>query len=320
MMEFTQLPRPHSAEGGPRLTGVEIELGGLPEYRVAEIARDTLGGTLRRVDGPCWRLEDSEVGAIDVYLDTALRKSEKSALRDAALSLGREIIPVEIVSAPLSFAQMQRLNDLIAPLRAAGAQGSSAGLFFGFGVHFNVQIVSDEVADIRNPLMAYALIEDWLRSALPIDEMRRILPFASPYPTGFVRALLDLPGDAGLDDLVTLYLGHNPTRNRGLDMLPLFKHLRPGALPPSVSDSTGARPTFHFRLPDCRIDQPDWSLAPEWRRWVIVEQVAEDPRLMEALARVWRAAHGPVTLSRHTWAQRAGDILLGAGLTTEIVE
>lgn len=312
--EFAPLPQPDTAGGDPRLVGVEIELGGLSEARVAKIARDTLGGTLEQGDGPFWTLKDSEIGDLEVYLDIFIRNSEKSALRDAALTIGREVVPVELVSEPLDRAGMARLNALIPPLRAAGAQGSSAGVFFGFGIHFNIQVVADNIRDIRGPLTAYALLEDWLRAALPIDETRRILPFAAPYPTGFVRALLDFDPNAGLGDLIALYASHNATRNRGLDMLPLFAHLMPDALPQSLLESTARRPTFHFRLPDCRIDEPDWSLTDEWQRWLLVERVAADPRLMAALAKVWRASHGGVTLSRHTWAQRAGDILLGAGL------
>lgn len=314
--DISPLPRPDTASGDPRRVGVEIEIGGLPEERVASVARDTLGGRLEQGDGPFWSLKDSEIGDLEVYLDIFIRNSEKSALRDAALNLGREVIPVEIVSQPLTRDGMRRLNDLIPSLREAGALGSSAGVFFGFGIHFNIQIASEAIADIRGPLTAFALIEDWLRAVLPIDETRRILPFTAPYPTAFVRGLLALDPGGDLGQLIALYLGHNATRNRGLDMLPLFACLAPEALPPALLASVSSRPTFHFRMPDCRIDEPGWSLEQEWRRWVLVEQVASDPHLMRVLARVWQDAHGAVTLSRHTWAQRAGDILLGAGLAT----
>lgn len=314
---FAPLPRADAADGSPRRVGVEIELGGLSEARVAKIAQQAFGGTLARGSGPSWKLEDSPVGALDIYLDTSLRKSEKSALRDAAMALGRDIIPVEIVTEPLDLDGLARLNRLLPHLRDGGARGSSAGLVLGFGVHFNVQIASDSMEDIRRPLTAYALLEDWLRAAMPIDDTRRILPFTAPYPTTFVRALLALPENAPLAELVDLYVQHNPTRNRGLDMLPLFKHLAPDHLASVQTEATSARPTFHFRLPDCRIDEPDWSLLTEWQRWLLVERLAEDPRLLAAMGRVWQAAHGPVTLSRRTWAQRCGDQLIGAGLAEE---
>ena len=37
-----------------------------------------------------------------------------------------------------------------------------------------------------------------------------------------------------------------------------------------------ARPTFHYRLPNCRVDEPDWRIAHEWNAWVTVEALAAD--------------------------------------------
>jgi hypothetical protein len=45
-----------------------------------------------------------------------------------------------------------------------------------------------------------------------------------------------------------------------------------------------ARPTFHYRLPDSRVDDPKWSFACEWNRWVEVERLAENPDHLRALS------------------------------------
>jgi hypothetical protein len=314
MPELAPLPRPDAADGSPRLIGVEIEFAGIPEDRVADVVTASLGGTATQGDGPFWTVRDSALGDLEIYLDTALRKFEQSSLRDELLRIGREVIPVEIVTAPIDMEQMQRLNTLVGDLRKAGAQGSGAGLFFGFGIHFNVQIASETIDDIRRPLLAYALIEDWLRAAYPIDEARRLLPFTDPYPTDFVRALIGAGPGATRDDITGLYLGLTPSRNRGLDMLPLLAHFDKSRVDAVVADKTSARPTFHFRLPDCRIDEADWSLAREWRHWVTVETVARDTALLHRLSDAWTDDHGLVTLSRQSWAARAGRILQSAGL------
>ena len=98
---FAPLPQPETAEGKPRLTGVEIELGGLDEARCAALCARHLGSRTRQVDEAIWQVEDSRIGDLKVYLDTALRHADKTALRDAALTVGREVIPVEIVTDPL---------------------------------------------------------------------------------------------------------------------------------------------------------------------------------------------------------------------------
>jgi len=313
-VSFAPLPQPRNAEGAPRRVGVEVEMGGLPEGEVARICADALGGRAVQVDSHIWAVEQSAIGRVDVYLDIFLRKAEQSRLRDLALDLGREVVPVEIVTGPLDMDGLARLDALRAALREAGALGSGAGIVFGFGVHFNVEVASEADADTVRPLLAYALIEDWLRAAYPIDEARRLLPFTDPYPTDFVRALIGAGPGATIDDITGLYLGLTPSRNRGLDMLPLLAHFDKPRVAAVIADKTSARPTFHFRLPDCRIDEADWSLAREWRHWVTVETVARDTALLHRLSDAWTDDHGLVTLSRQSWAARAGRILQSAGL------
>lgn len=314
MASFAPLPQPLNADGVSRLVGVEIEFGGLPEADAARICAEFLNGRAKQIDSHIWRVEDSDIGTLDIYLDIFLRKAQQSRLRDQALDLGREVVPVEIVTEPLDLDGLARLDALREKLRVAGALGSGAGWFYGFGVHLNIEIASEADADIVRPLLAYALIEDWLRADNPIDDSRRLLPFTDPYPTDFVRALIKAGPEATRDQVTGLYLDLTPSRNRGLDMLPIFAYFDADRIAAAISDKTSARPTFHFRLPDCRIDDPDWSLAEEWGRWRLVERVADDSALLHRLAQAWEDDHGLLTLSRQSWAARAGRILQTAGL------
>lgn len=311
---FAPLPQPDTAEGGPRLTGVEIELGGLDEARCADLCARHLGGRARQVDEAIWQVEDSRIGGLKVYLDTALRHADKTALRDAALSLGREVIPVEIVTDPLDREGLIALDDLREALRQAGALGSGGGLFFGFGVHLNVQVASDRAEAIVPPLLAYALIEDWLRIANPIDQMRRVLPFAAPYPRRLVRRLIALGRGARLGHVMDAYAQEAPSRNFGLDMLPVFAWIDAARMGSVLTSATSARPTFHFRLPDCRIDEPGWTLDSEWRRWRTVERVAAEADVLAELSQGWETANAGVPMPRAFWAERCGAILTQRGL------
>ena len=67
-------------------------------------------------------------------------------------------------------------------------------------------------------------------------------------------------------------------------MLPVFAHLDPerveSALPGA---SISARPTLHYRLPDSRVGEADWSLVQEWRRWLQIAALATNPGRLEAL-------------------------------------
>lgn len=313
---FQPLPLGPNAKGDERRTGVEVEFAGLTEGDSAHLLANALQGTARQTDQHDWLVENSELGDIEVYVDAAWRKSEHRALREVGLRLGRDLIPVELVTKPLDRAGLARLSAACDVLRDAGAEGSGKGLFYGFGVHLNVEIPSEDARGITRPLLAYALIEDWLRQAHPIALSRRVLPFTAPYPTRAVKALAKAGPDATPAEAMRVYLARTADRNHGLDMLPLFAHLDEKAVARATGQEKAlkARPAFHFRLPDCRIDEPGWSLADEWDRWVLVEQVAADAALLERLAGGWLDEHGAITLSRSGWADRAGDMLIDAGL------
>ena len=314
--DIAPLPTRTNADGAARRTGVEIEFANLTEAEAARVLADSLDGTARQGGDHDWRVEGSAIGDVQVYLDTALRREGGSALREAGLKLSRDIVPVELVSEPLDHDGLVRLDAARAALREAGAEGSRAGLAYGFGVHLNVEVTGLDARGVTRPLLAYALIEDWMRRTQPIDAARRVLPFTAPYPTDLARALAEAGPDAAPETVMRHYLDIAPDRNHGLDMLPLFACIDEEAVTRATAHDKAAkaRPTFHFRLPDCRIDEADWSLADPWDRWLMVERIAENADLLERLRREWLDDHGRFTLSRSHWAGRAGDILQDEGV------
>lgn len=73
---------------------------------------------------------------------------------------------------------------------------------------------------------------------------------------------------------------HQSGRNYALDMLPIFAHLDPKFIRRTLDEPLNKpRPAFHFRMPNCRIDEPNWRFATEWHHWLAVERVAHDDEL-----------------------------------------
>jgi hypothetical protein len=107
---------------------------------------------------------------------------------------------------------------------------------------------------------------------------RRLLGFAEPFDSHYVSKLIQVDYWPPIDILIDDYIDANPSRDRDLDLLPLFAYLNEnqvrGRLP---NEKISARPTYHYRLPDARVDDPEWSLALEWNRWVAVENLAANP-------------------------------------------
>ncbi len=95
----------------------------------------------------------------------------------------------------------------------------------------------------------------------------------------------DYPADVGR--LIDDYLEHNPTRNRPLDLLPVLAYLDKDRVMSKVEDPhlVKARPAYHYRLPNCLTDEPNWRIAREWNTWVAVERLAADADKLAAMSR-----------------------------------
>jgi hypothetical protein len=300
--DFWPLPQERCADGSTRKTGVEIEFAGLTVQEVGALVARHWGGRARSTGERSLTVDETRFGAIKVELDIAIGDDRAEKLVVGTLG---DLVPVEIVTPPLARAELPEVDDLIVALRAAGARGTRDAFAFGFGVHLNPQVASEDAAAILPIVRAYGLVEDWLRAADPIDLARRILPFVSPWPRALVDRLAAEGGGWDIDDLTFAYLQLTPTRNRSLDLLPLLEHLRPDVVRLALGPgkSKGARPAFHYRLPEARVDEPDWTLAYEWNRWCVVERIAARPTVLADLADAWGEHRAAYTTLRSDWAR-----------------
>lgn len=306
------LPRPNVEDGRPRRVGIEVECGGLDEDRVAAIVAECLGGEVVHSGEYQRRVEGTRIGSIEILLDTALRDRAGTSIARAGLDLGRAVIPVEFVTEPILPAEIVGIDALCRALAEAGATGTQDGIALGFGLHLNVALTGTLPRDILPVLRAFALTEDWLRTHMGLDPSRRVLPFVDPYPAGFVdRLCSDAAAQWSMDDLARVYLDEAGSRNHALDLLPILKHLDPArveAAIPAMRHKSG-RPAWHYRLPDCRIDDPAWSIAGEWARWCRIERLAHDHATLARLIARWRAYRDRPIPVPGRWAGLSGEIV-----------
>lgn len=307
---FPPFAVPATQDGAPRRTGIEVEFAGLSEAQVAGLVAKHLGGTVTDLGEMSFRVAGTRIGDVGIELDTALRKQEDLPLVKEGLGLMRGIVPVEIVTAPLTYDQVALFDGFCCDiLRPAGALGTRDGVLLGFGVHLNPEIPGLSDPRCLAIPVAYALLEPWLRAQEDLDLTRRALPFVDPWPKPLVDALVAEP-PATMDALMRVYAAHVQTRNHGLDLLPLLAHAD-SALFRSLfpQDAGGGRPTFHFRLPDCRIDEPDWSLSQAWSLWSAVEDLAADEDRRTPLADAW-IQHRELWISKGSdWIERVGTVM-----------
>ncbi|WP_296641355.1 amidoligase family protein [Roseinatronobacter sp.] len=293
---FLPLPDHNGRSSADRLTGIEVEFAGLTPEQAAEIVRAEWGGTVSREGPRDLVVSGGRFGKVKVELDITLKNAW---VEDVAADILGDLVPVEIVTVPLAYQDLPQIEALLVTLAKAGAKGSGAHFTYGFGVHLNPERPDDSatIAIAR----AYALLEDWLRAAEPLDAARWVMPFVDPWP----RALVDALARAetwSLADLGRTYAERAPSRGYGLDLLPLLEDACPDTLTAVPPDQLkGGRPTFHYRLPETRLDEADWSLAYEWNRWWVVETVAADADLLAALAQDWQDYRAALTTMRGDW-------------------
>ena len=75
--------------------------------------------------------------------------------------------------------------------------------------------------------------------------------------------------------------------------MPLLLFLDEGAVRAKLpGEKIRGRPTFHYRMPDARVSDPGWSIAPDWNRWVAVERLAADRPRLDRVGEAYLAFRG----------------------------
>ena len=308
--EFRLPPRVRNARGEVRRAGFELEYTGVSIAESARIVRDVFGFEDEDVQSTFARTVRTPAGEFAVEIDTRILKDktyekplralgiepdpdDRDWLEHALLDVASTVVPIEIGAPPLPITDLTALDALRTRLLAAGAKGTRASLLYAFGMHINPEIPSDDPGVLRDYLRAFLLLYPWLKDRCEVDISRSVTPYINRFPSDYARLILRGDYPASSDRLIDDYLQYNPTRNRPLDMLPVLAHLDRDRVLAGVEDGgklVKPRPAFHYRLPNCELDDPTWTLAGEWNTWVAVERLAADAERIAAMSRDYFAA------------------------------
>lgn len=255
--------------------------------------QEHLQGHIERVSLAERSINHSELGEFHIELDWNYLKKlakkqsesgEKAWLQDLQ-RLAEKVVPLEVVCPPLTLSQCEQLLPLVDALRDAGARGTDDSWIAAYGVHVNASVPTNaddeiEAQTVHRYLQAYGLLQWWLFDALEVDTTRKVSPYIDKYPESYLRTLLTHES-VTMPLLISDYLDYNASRNRALDMLPLFAHIDPDRVYQKISDDKlKSRPTFHFRLPNCHIERSQWNLTDSWKGWWVIEQLANDSKAL----------------------------------------
>lgn len=288
-----------------RHVGVELEMAGIRPEEVATAVMGAVGGRLERESAFISRVLETELGDFVIELDAELLSSRKYGERLAELGIDLDegstldqlesvvsrvaglVVPLELVGPPMPWTELQTLDRIRQRLHEAGAKGTQGSPFYAFGMQLNIEVASLKPDDLLAMLRAFLLKYDWLLARADVDLARRISPYIQAYPENYVAHVMDPDYAPDLNQLIDDFLAYTPTRNRPLDLLPLFAHIDKDRVmaAPVERELIKPRPAFHYRLPNCLIDEPDWNLAAAWNDWIEVERLAADPAALDQAAR-----------------------------------
>jgi hypothetical protein len=315
-------PRSHGADGQIRRVGLEVELGHLTLNQTLEAVRDAIGGDIEvksRTEGV---VHQTRFGEFKVEVDSKpLQKraylkplevlgfdgdsAAAQAIEESVLQVACEVVPLEIVSAPIPWNELGGLDPLWSRLRTEGVEDTRSSVLHAFGLHLNPEPPDFDVNTILNTVRAFLLLEDWIEAVSDIDISRKVAPFIRGFPESYRRKILALEYAPTWDQFVNDYVEENPTRNRSLDLMPLIAHVGVPDISERVEDwqLVSSRPTFHYRLPNSEVAQAGWTPAVDWNRWVELERVAEDAALVRELSAAYlQTPDLPLRVQRSGWS------------------
>lgn len=283
-----------------RKIGIEIEYYGLDITASTKLLKDLFDGNIVHTNTSQAQVKDSDIGDIKIELDASLAhkmsdyasQNKENAIIQSLDKIGNELlrlsaVPVEIVFPPVDVETVKKLDTMISLLQKKGAQGTQDNALFAFGVHLNIETHETNVEYYRDILLSFFLLQIWLAKKTRQDYSRIISGYNKIYSHEFGVGLMD-KNFKTLPDLISFYISQVPDRNYALDMYPLWVHLHQDMFDNKKQKLVKARPTFHYRLPDCKLGQEGWSFSQEYNLWLQVESLAKDKKRLQEIADSYR--------------------------------
>lgn len=281
-------------KGSERRVGVELEFAGLDAGQIIGCVQQQFGGELERRSSFDFSLQNTTLGKFGIELDASYIKAVGALLEESGdledefsieavaaellTKAAEQFVPWELVTPPVSLSDLPQISQLFASLRSAGALGTRNSLRYAFGLHLNPELPATDIDTILSYFRAFLCLYEWIAEQDQIDLTRKLTNYIKHFSKEFIQKVIDARYQPTLAQFIDDYIEDNPTRNRSMDMLPLFAHLDEDRVRSRLDDPRiKARPTLHYRLPNCDIDNLDWNLDQPWQNWLQVERLANDP-------------------------------------------
>jgi len=214
-----------------------------------------------------------------------ISKEEINSIENFIAELSRDIVPYEISTPPLPLDKIELVENIVEKLKQNNARGTKHKIYYAFGLHINIEVISVEVKSLLAYLRAYVILQDFINKDAKIDLARKITPFIDNFKNDYIKYILDENYDPSRDKFIEDYLKFNPSRNRSLDMLPILAFLDEKRVRKVLpNEKIKPRPAFHYRLSNSNIGEKNWKVSNEWNRWILIENLANNEESLKQLS------------------------------------
>ncbi|MEX2478237.1 MAG: amidoligase family protein [Gracilimonas sp.] len=305
-MNYKDPPKLNNEDGKERSVGFEFEFTGIEMKHAAAMITELYGGDIEQISGYEYDVKNTKFGDFSVELDASLflnkkyekvlkpigldvdKLKNKDKLEETLREMASTVVPFEIITPPIPVSRLGEMDILVDKLREWKAKGTGSSFFYAFGLHLNPEVPELTAESLTRHLKAYVILDAWIRKDADINIARKLTPYINEYEMDYIRHILREEYKPDLETLIKDYFKFKNSRNRPLDMLPVFMFMEKELTTKLLKEElTSARPTFHYRLPNCSIEDLDWSLADEWNRWVLVEELAADEKSLNQYSRAF---------------------------------
>ncbi|MGZ5279185.1 MAG: amidoligase family protein, partial [Pseudobdellovibrionaceae bacterium] len=268
-MEFLLPPIIKTHLGHLRRVGFEIEFGGIAISQATAIIQQVCGGEIQQRHQYASKVVGTRYGDFVVESDSRLLSEKRyeryleqlgiqpgSLLKDGVERifdrLSGTLLPLEIAMPPLPINDLAPAEKIRLKLYEHSALGISSSIFAAFGMQINPEVPDFKPETLLAFIRSFFLLYNWLSEEADVAWARKISPYINPFPDEYRQLVLNPDYEPSLKRLMKDYLDFNPTRNRPLDLLPLFAFLDSELVfqYPVEKELIKARPTFHYRLPN----------------------------------------------------------------------
>tara|TARA_R110002033_G_scaffold107863_2_gene154260 strand:- start:14586 stop:15602 length:1017 start_codon:yes stop_codon:yes gene_type:complete len=305
----------------PRHVGIEIEYSNLSLEKSAKLISEIFGGNLEKITKYELKLKDTKYGDFKFELDAQLLQkmqtdnlfdklsniigSVSHSIDDIVDKTSKRFVPFEIATPPIPIKDLKEADKLVESLRLNGALGTTHSLYYAFGVHFNIEPPSQNIEDVLRLFKSFLIIQKWIELQSEVDIARKVSPYINDFPKEYIKKIIDLDYKPTKEEFLQDYIKYNPTRNRILDMLPQLafwdekevrKHL--------PKEKINPRPTYHYRLPNSKVNLFRWNLSQEFQLWIIVEILANNEKVFNKMSKEFLIQLDSPLFNKNEWIEQ----------------